>query len=121
VSWAIQSFIYNQLTKWAFDYFWRLRVCGGGGRYVIILKRYEGWLSDVWSFDFTATQWTWIGGSDVLNLPPVFGTKGVAQPDGRPAVGGGMPAIYHPLTDQFMLFSGFYAQENGTFIVFGLN
>ncbi len=39
-------------------------------------------LNDLWKFD--GTNWTWISGSDVINQPGVYGTKGVADPANIP-------------------------------------
>jgi N-acetylneuraminic acid mutarotase len=38
----------------------------------------SSWLNDLWKFD--GTNWTWVSGSDSVNSPGVFGTKGVASP-----------------------------------------
>ncbi|HOS27753.1 MAG TPA: kelch repeat-containing protein [Deltaproteobacteria bacterium] len=37
----------------------------------------QGSLNDLWKFD--GTSWTWISGSDVINQPGVYGTKGVSD------------------------------------------
>src|SRR5260370_31459256 len=37
----------------------------------------QGDLNDLWKFD--GTNWTWVSGSDLINQPGVFGTKGVAS------------------------------------------
>ncbi|GGH71440.1 Kelch repeat-containing protein [Phaeocystidibacter marisrubri] len=36
-----------------------------------------GNLADVWSYDISTDDWTWVGGQSGLNRTPVFGTKGV--------------------------------------------
>ena len=41
-----------------------------------------GNLNDLWKFD--GTNWTWISGSDTINQPGVYGTKGVADPGNYP-------------------------------------
>jgi hypothetical protein len=33
-------------------------------------------LNDLWEFDPSSSQWTWMGGSDVGNQPGTYGTKG---------------------------------------------
>jgi hypothetical protein len=42
----------------------------------------EGSLNDLWKF--SAGQWTWMGGSDVINQPGVYGTKGASAPANIP-------------------------------------
>ena len=39
-----------------------------------------GSLNDVWTFDPTTLEWTWVAGSDSVIQPGVYGTKGVADP-----------------------------------------
>ncbi len=45
----------------------------------------SGYLNDLWKFD--GANWTWMGGSNTINQPAVYGTKGVSSPanipDGR--------------------------------------
>lgn len=41
-----------------------------------------GYLNDLWRFD--GTNWTWIGGSDVVNDLGTYGTQGVADPNNIP-------------------------------------
>lgn len=62
-------------------------------------------LGDLWRFDSVTLEWTWMSGSDQLNQPAVYGTKGVPSssngPGGRFA---GLPWI--DLQDKFWLFGG---------------
>ena len=39
-------------------------------------------LNDLWKFD--GTNWTWVSGSDLINQPGVYGTKGVASASNVP-------------------------------------
>ena len=41
-----------------------------------------GQLNDLWRWD--GTSWTWIAGSDTLNQPGVYGTKGIPSPSNVP-------------------------------------
>lgn len=46
-----------------------------------------GWndvLNDLWMFDPGTSQWTWISGSDLIDEPGFYGTKGVAHPANVP-------------------------------------
>jgi hypothetical protein len=59
--------------------FWLL---GGGG---FDSTGTSGYLNDLWKY--TAGQWTWVSGSDLVNQPGVYGTQGVSDsgnvPGGR--------------------------------------
>jgi Kelch motif len=41
-----------------------------------------GYLNDLWSFN--GTQWTWVGGSNVIDQPASYGTEGVANSSNVP-------------------------------------
>ena len=43
-----------------------------------------GILNDLWKFDPSDGEWIWISGSDTINQPGVYGTKGVADPANIP-------------------------------------
>jgi len=36
-------------------------------------------LNDLWKYDIVKNQWTWMGGSDVVNQVGIYGTKGTAS------------------------------------------
>ena len=46
------------------------------GGYGLDANGSAGWLNDLWKY--SAGQWTWMGGSSVVNQPGVYGTKGTA-------------------------------------------
>lgn len=43
-----------------------------------------GWLNDLWKYNPTTNQWTWIRGSNVPDVAGVYGTQGVASPLNEP-------------------------------------
>ena len=49
----------------------------------------QGALSDVWKYNPTSNQWTWMNGSKTADTPPVFGTQGVASASNTPGGRGG--------------------------------
>jgi N-acetylneuraminic acid mutarotase len=64
-----------------------------------------GMLNDLWKYDPTEDQWTWVSGSDMVDQPGVFGTKGVADPANVPgAKTGAVPWI--DLDGDLWLFGG---------------
>jgi len=40
--------------------------------------------SDLWKYNISSNEWTWINGSKLPNQPPIFGIKGVASPLNTP-------------------------------------
>jgi N-acetylneuraminic acid mutarotase len=44
-----------------------------------------GDLNDVWKFSPSSNQWTWMGGSNKINAPGVYGTEGVAAAQNIPS------------------------------------
>jgi len=59
----------------------RLWLFGGDGR------DSTGWhdlLNDLWMFDPGTSLWTWVSGSDLIDDPGSYGTKGVAAPSNVP-------------------------------------
>jgi N-acetylneuraminic acid mutarotase len=57
---------------------------GGAGRDAV---GSSGLLNDLWRFDASG-QWTWLGGSHLINANGVYGTKGVPHPDNIPGARG---------------------------------
>jgi N-acetylneuraminic acid mutarotase len=43
-----------------------------------------GYLNDLWKYDISANQWTWIGGSNTINAAPTYGTKGTPSSTTKP-------------------------------------
>jgi N-acetylneuraminic acid mutarotase len=62
-----------------------------------------GYLNDIWKFD--GTNWTWIGGPDIVDQPGVYGIQGAASASNVP----GARARFASWTDKsgnFWLFGG---------------
>ena len=51
----------------------------------------QAYLNDLWEFDVSTAQWTWMGGSSTGNQPGVYGPQGMASagngPGGRQEIG----------------------------------
>ncbi len=43
-----------------------------------------GQLNDLWKFDTNTSQWTWMGGTKIINQPGAFGTKGIGSTSNIP-------------------------------------
>jgi len=63
----------------------------------------QGDLNDLWKFD--GTHWTWVSGSDLINQPAVYGTKGVASPSNVPG-GLNSSVSWIDKSDNLWLFGG---------------
>lgn len=61
-------------------------------------------LNDLWKFSPSTNEWTWIGGSNTINQPGVYGQKGV------PSAGNIPPSLYRATT---------WTDKNGNFWLFG--
>ncbi|MES2516395.1 MAG: kelch repeat-containing protein [Bacteroidota bacterium] len=48
-----------------------------------------GWLNDLWKYDSTTGEWTWISGSNVSNQFPVYGVKGTPDAANTPGARNG--------------------------------
>ena len=65
-----------------------------------------GWLSDVWMFNPSTNQWTWMSGSKTLDLFPVYGTKGVPATGNTPGIQQVASASWVDKNGHFWLFGG---------------
>lgn len=43
-----------------------------------------GGLNDLWKYDVTTNQWTWMHGNNILNQQGIYGTQGVPSPTNKP-------------------------------------
>jgi N-acetylneuraminic acid mutarotase len=43
-----------------------------------------GWINDLWKYDPTTNEWTWVSGSTSNSQAGIYGTKGVADPSNVP-------------------------------------
>jgi N-acetylneuraminic acid mutarotase len=73
-----------------------------------------GQLNDLWEFDLTNLQWTWVSGSSTLAQrgPGIYGTKGIADPSNYP--GGRYAALCgSDAQGRFWLYGGAGADSSG--------
>jgi N-acetylneuraminic acid mutarotase len=73
------SWIDNSGNLWLF---------GGNGYGYVFSSRPEN-LNDLWKYDPTTNQWTWVSGSNSTNATGVYGTKGQADSSNQPGSRGG--------------------------------
>jgi hypothetical protein len=78
----------------------KLWLFGGGTR----IGGIYNW-NDLWRFDPATREWTWMSGSDDINQPGVYGTKGVADPGNVPGARNNSVSWTGP-DGKFWLFGG---------------
>lgn len=61
----------------------------GGGGYDALSQNYGG-LNDIWRYNITANQWTWIKGSNAIDQLGIYGTLGTAAIGNNPGSRGGV-------------------------------
>lgn len=71
----------------------------------------EGTLNDLWKF--SAGEWTWMGGSDLVNQPATYGTLGIANASNIPSARLGAVSWIDSSSGDFWLFGGFHESSNG--------
>ena len=79
-----------------------------------------GVLNDLWEYNPSTAEWTWVGGSNLANQPGVYGTPGVAAPGNIPgqrfAAVGSIDA-----SNNLWLFGGMYWIPTGPGSATGAN
>jgi len=84
----------------------------GGAGYGPDASAGSGWLSDLWMFDPTTQQWTWVNGpADPSNNAGVYGTKGTPAPTNVPG-GRVLPVGWVDSDGSFWMFGGYGADSN---------
>ncbi|MGD0348501.1 MAG: chitobiase/beta-hexosaminidase C-terminal domain-containing protein, partial [Terracidiphilus sp.] len=63
-------------------------------------------LSDLWEFNPSTLQWTWMGGSRTGNAAPIYGTLGIPAPGNIPGGRGSDPMAWVDKGGNFWLFGG---------------
>jgi len=70
----------------------------------------NGMFNDLWEFNTTTKEWTWISGSNTINASGVYGTLGIASasnvPGARGSVGGGAALSWKDASGNLWLFGG---------------
>jgi hypothetical protein len=108
----------------------KLYLYGGVAAYTMTYTQ----LDDMWMYDTTTNNWTWLSGVHIHNQQPVYGTKGVAATANTPGsrencttwvlngklylYGGGKDELwrYDPITGQWTWLSG---NDNNKYAIFG--
>jgi len=65
-----------------------------------------GLYGDLWKYDTTANEWTWIKGNGALNQPGVYGTQGVSAPTNTPGGRDWAPTSWVDQNNDLWMFGG---------------
>ena len=84
------------------------------GGYAYDSTGYIGQLNDLWKFDPTTLQWTWVSGSRFHSQAGIFGTKGTAAPSNIPGARKGAVS-WIDSSGKLWLFGGLGYYEAGNF------
>jgi N-acetylneuraminic acid mutarotase len=63
-------------------------------------------LNDLWKYDTSTGQWTWMSGSNLPNATGVYGTKGTPAPANAPGARGGAVAWAGLFGTDLLIFGG---------------
>jgi len=74
-----------------------------------------GRINDLWEYSVSLGQWTWIGGSNVINQAGTYGTQGTAAPGNIPGARSGATAWVDSSTGNIWLFGGAGYDSTGAF------
>jgi len=83
--------------------FWLFSGYGCGGSATV------GYTNDLWKYTPATGQWTWVNGTTQVNMPGVYGTKGVAAPGNIPPGRGGSGAAWVDNAGNLWMFGGINA------------
>ncbi len=72
---------------------------------------------DLWQYDPKTALWTWVGGTNISNCGPVFGTKGVADATSQPGCRSAAPS-WIDSAGNLWLFGGSVHLGSGTFAAY---
>lgn len=73
-----------------------------------------GRLNDLWSYNASTNEWTWVAGSNVSNQAGIYGTKGVTSSTNCPGARG-YCVSWKDASGNFWLFGGEGRDVNGSF------
>lgn len=70
-----------------------------------------GMLNDLWKYDPSTNQWTWINGDNTVEQPSVYGTQGLTDPTNKPGARY-VSTCWKDSDDNLWMFGGYGYDEN---------
>jgi len=65
-----------------------------------------GYLNDLWRYRMNDSTWTWMGGSNTIDQPGVYGELRNASTEHIPRARADGVRLYDSLTEEFWIFGG---------------
>lgn len=95
-------------SLWLFGGFGYDSASGTGGT--------SGYLNDLWEFNPTTNEWTWVGGPNTGKGSGMYGTPGTPTASNVPGARGseGVPVVWTDTSGNFWLFGGVGYDSVGT-------
>lgn len=79
---------------------------GGEGNVASIPNDTYGVLNDLWKYNITTDQWTWVSGDNTINMPAIYGSLGVTSSTSNPGSRAFLSAWREPSNGTLWLFGG---------------
>jgi N-acetylneuraminic acid mutarotase len=79
-----------------------------------------GVLNDLWKYDPTTLEWTWVSGSNIGNQSGIYGTQGIAEPSNVPGARAGAVS-WLDAQGNFWIFGGLGYDSRGSAYYYYLN
>jgi hypothetical protein len=95
-------------------------MCPGRKGYNLIICQLShhiniGSLNDLWMYNITSSQWTWVSGNSVPNVAGVYGSNGIASATNYPGSRYSHDMIMDLINNRLFLFGGNgYGQTSST-------
>jgi len=84
----------------------------GGGGFAASFERF-GSLNDLWKFEPSTGEWTWVSGDNTYDERGVYGEKGKASTSNKPGARGGGSISWIDSSDNLWLFGGYGFDASG--------
>ena len=65
------------------------------------------YLNDLWMYEHSNNQWTWLSGNSSANVPGVYGTKGIPSASNYPGSRYGHAMVVHSTLSLLYVFGGY--------------
>jgi hypothetical protein len=65
-----------------------------------------GYLNDLWVYNISSNEWTWVSGSSTDDVFGAYGTNGVPSVNNLPGSREGHSMVYHPSMNCLFMFGG---------------
>ena len=64
-------------------------------------------MNDLWMYNISNAQWTWLSGSNTVEITGVYGSKGIPSPNNYPGSRYGHSMVFDPSVNRIYVFGGY--------------